>query len=57
MRLPSVSAWSCRRSEQAQTGGILRPIMLLQAQARSQHKETLTVEVVRKTLINDFQYP
>lgn len=43
--------------EQRQTGEYLRPIMLLQAQPRSQSKETLTVEVVRQTLIDDFKIP
>jgi len=41
--------------EQRKTGEYLRPIILLQAQARSQSKETLTVDVVRQTLINDFK--
>ena len=43
--------------EQRHTGEYLRPIMLLQAQARSQNKETLTVDVVRQTLIDDFKIP
>jgi type III restriction enzyme len=43
------------RLEQRQSGEYLRPIMLLQAQARSQNKETLTVDIVRKTLIDDFK--
>lgn len=43
------------KTEQRQTGEYLRPIMLLQAQARSQNKATLTVEVVRQTLIDDFK--
>lgn len=43
--------------EQRRTGEYLRPIMLLQAQARSQNKETLTVDLVRKTLIEDFKIP
>jgi len=41
--------------EQRQTGEYLRPIMLLQAQPRSQNKETLTVDLVRQTLIDDFK--
>jgi type III restriction enzyme len=45
------------RQEQSLTGEYLRPIMLLQAQPRLQKKETLTVEVVRKTLIEDFKIP
>jgi type III restriction enzyme len=43
--------------EQRKTGEYLRPIMLLQAQARSSTKETLTVDVVRQTLIDDFKIP
>lgn len=43
--------------EQRQTGEYLRPIMLLQAQPRSQSKATLTVDVVRQTLIDDFKIP
>ncbi len=31
--------------------------MLLQAQPKNQHKETLTVEVVRQSLIDDFKIP
>jgi type III restriction enzyme len=45
------------RLEQRQSGEYLRPIMLLQAQARSQIKETLTVDIVRQTLIEDFKIP
>jgi type III restriction enzyme len=45
------------RLEQAESGEYIRPIMLLQAQARSQQKETLTVEVVRQTLLDDFKIP
>jgi len=45
------------RQEQRQTGEYLRPIMLLQAQARSQAKETLTVDTVRQTLMDDFKIP
>ncbi len=43
--------------ELRQSGEYLRPIMLLQAQARSQNKETLTVDVVRQTLLDDFKIP
>jgi type III restriction enzyme len=43
--------------EQRQTGEYLRPIMLLQAQPRNQNKKTLTVDVVRQTLIEDFKIP
>jgi type III restriction enzyme len=48
---------SAAKLEQRQTGEYLRPILLLQAQARSQNKETLTVDVVRQTLIDDFHIP
>jgi len=43
--------------EQRNTDEYLRPIMLLQAQSRSQNKETLTVDVVRQTLLDDFKIP
>lgn len=43
--------------EQRQTGEYLRPIMLLQAQPRNQNKETLTVDIVRQTLLDDFKIP
>jgi type III restriction enzyme len=43
--------------EQRQTGEYIRPIMLLQAQPRYQGKESLTVEVLRQTLIQDFNIP
>ncbi len=45
------------RIEERQTGEYIRPVMLLQAQARSQTRQTLTVDVVRKTLIEDFKIP
>ena len=43
--------------EEKQTGEYIRPIVLLQAQPKSQTKETLTVEVVRQSLIDDFKRP
>jgi type III restriction enzyme len=43
--------------EEKQTGEYIRPIVLLQAQSRSQSKETLTVEVIKQSLINDFKIP
>ena len=43
--------------EEEQTGEYIRPIVLLQAQPKNQHKETLTVEVVRQSLIDDFKIP
>lgn len=45
------------RLEQRETGEYLRPVMLLQAQPRSQNRDTLTVEIVRQTLIDDFKIP
>jgi type III restriction enzyme len=45
------------RLEQQRTGEYLRPIMLLQAQPRSRTRETLTVDVVRQTLLDDFKIP
>lgn len=39
------------------TGEYIRPIMLLQAQRRSQTQETLTYEVIEKSLIEDFKIP
>ena len=45
------------QEEEKQTGEYLRPIVLLQAQPKSQTKETLTVEVVRQSLIDDFHIP
>ncbi|MBN1488450.1 MAG: DEAD/DEAH box helicase family protein [Phycisphaerae bacterium] len=43
--------------EERETGEYLRPIVLLQAQPRSQNHETLTVEVVKQTLVDDFRIP
>ncbi|MGA2286806.1 MAG: DEAD/DEAH box helicase family protein, partial [Dehalococcoidia bacterium] len=43
--------------EEKQTGEYIRPIVLLQAQSRSQTKETLTVEVIKQSLIDDFKIP
>jgi type III restriction enzyme len=45
------------RIEEVATGEYLRPIMLLQAQPRYQERESLTVEVLEKTLIEDFKIP
>ena len=45
------------REEELQTGEYVRPIVLLQAQPKSQTKETLTVDVVRQTLLDDFKIP
>jgi type III restriction enzyme len=43
--------------EKKATGEYIRPLMLIQAQAKSQHQETLTVEVVEQCLVEDFQIP
>ena len=39
------------------TGEYIRPIMLIQAQARSRTRETLTVEVVEKCLLEEHRIP
>lgn len=43
--------------ERGETGEYIRPIMLVQAQSKSQAHETLTVEVVERCLIDDFDIP
>ena len=43
--------------EREKTGEYLRPIMLLQAQPKSQARQTVTVEVVEKCLLEDFKIP
>ncbi|NHQ59730.1 DEAD/DEAH box helicase family protein [Chlorobium sp. BLA1] len=43
--------------EKVATGEHIRPIMLIQAQAKSQTHETLTVEVVEQCLLDDFNIP
>ncbi len=44
-------------AEQQATGEYIRPIMLLQAQPAYKGRETITVEVLEKTLIEDFKIP
>lgn len=44
-------------TERKATGEYIRPLMLIQAQAKSQTQETLTVEVVEKCLLEDFSIP
>jgi type III restriction enzyme len=44
-------------SERRATGEYIRPIMLLQAQNKSQTQDTLTVEVVEQCLLEDFSIP
>jgi len=45
------------RNEERETGEHLRPIVLFQAQPRSQERQNLTVDVVKRTLIDDFKVP
>ncbi len=45
------------RKEEEQTGEYIRPIVLLQAQPRSQARDTLTVEVLQQSLADDFRVP
>ncbi len=42
-------------AEERETGEYIRPIVLIQAQAKSSTKQTITVEVVKECLLNDFQ--
>ena len=44
-------------AERATTGEYIRPIMLLQAERREQGKETLSPEIVKKSLVDDFGIP
>jgi type III restriction enzyme len=43
--------------ERKVTGEYIRPIVLMQAQAKSAHGEPVTVDVLRKALIEDFGIP
>ena len=43
--------------EQRRTGDYLRPIMLIQAQPHRKGQETLSVEFVEKSLIEDHHIP
>ena len=45
------------KAEEKATGEYIRPILLVQAQPRSQDRETLTVEVIKKALMEDFKVP
>jgi type III restriction enzyme len=45
------------QEEARETGEYLRPIVLLQAQPHSKERETLTVEVVKRSLLEDFKVP
>ena len=45
------------RLEKAETGEYIRPIVLLQAQPRDAHRQTLTVEVLENSLLQDHHIP
>jgi len=45
------------RAEEAATGEFIRPVMLLQAQPNSKDGDRITVDVLKKALINDFLVP
>ena len=45
------------QEEQRETGEYIRPIVLLQAQPKSRERATLTVDVIKESLINDFRIP
>jgi type III restriction enzyme len=45
------------QTEEKETGEYIRPLVLLQAQPKSQERQTLTVETVRQSLIDDFKIP
>lgn len=48
---------SIATEEKSISNEYIRPILLIQAQAKSQVKETLTVDIIKKSLINDFKIP
>ncbi|MBN1460004.1 MAG: DEAD/DEAH box helicase family protein [Armatimonadetes bacterium] len=45
------------QDEQRDTGEYLRPIVLLQAQPHNKERETLTVEMLKESLLKDFRVP
>jgi len=45
------------RAEEREKGEYIRPIVLLQAQPRSQQRQTVTVEVLKRSLVEDFRVP
>ena len=45
------------KQEEEKTKEYLRPIVLLQAQPHSQERQNLTVEIVKKSLMEDFKIP
>lgn len=44
-------------AEEKETGEFVRPVMLIQAEAKSKDRVTLHAEVVKKLLIDDFRVP
>jgi len=45
------------RAEEHETGEYVRPVMLIQAEAKSKNKPTLHAEEVKKLLLQDFRVP
>jgi len=45
------------RAEQTASGEYIRPIMLLQAQPKYKNRDTITVDVLEKALIEDYKIP
>ena len=45
------------QEEERETGEYIRPVMLLQAQPKSKERQTLTVDVLKRSLIDDFKIP
>jgi type III restriction enzyme len=45
------------RTERQKTGDYIRPIMLIQAQPKREGRDTLTVEVIEKSLVEDHHIP
>ncbi len=45
------------RAEEKKTGEYIRPVVLLQAQPRSRQKDTLTFQVIKQCLVEDFKVP
>jgi type III restriction enzyme len=43
--------------EEMATGEYIRPLVLFQAQAKSKEKQTITVDVLKQTLLEDFKIP
>ena len=45
------------QQEERETGEYIRPIVLLEAQPKSKERQTLTVDVLKKLLVDDFKIP